>query len=156
VDSTAPWSRDVVGIEALSRWTSPVHAEVSPLEFIPLAEKAGTIVPLEAWALRESCETAVRIAELTGRWLELAVNVSGHQLARSGFAQSVHQTLAHAGLPAEHLSLEVGESALAQDDKVTRRTLAELRSLSVRVTIDDFGAGPSSLLGLGRHPVDGI
>ena len=149
-------TRDIVAIEALSRWTSPVHGEVSPREFIPVAERAGTIVPLGAWALRESCEALVAITELTGHRLELAVNVSGHQLARAGFAQSVHQTLAHAGLPAEHLSLEVSETALAQDDGQTARSLAELHSLGVRLTIDDFGAGPSSLLGLGRHRVDGI
>ena len=92
---------EIVAIEALARWTSPTCGEVSPREFVPLAENAGTIVPLGAWALRESCESAVRVAELTGRRLELAVNVSAHQLAKVGFAQSVHQTLAHANLPAE-------------------------------------------------------
>jgi EAL domain-containing protein (putative c-di-GMP-specific phosphodiesterase class I) len=98
----------------------------------------------------------VRITELTGRRLELGVNVSGQQLARPGFAQSVHQTLAHAGLAAEQLSLEVDERALAQDDALTARSLAELGCLGVRLTVDDFGTGPSSLLGLGRRRVDGI
>jgi diguanylate cyclase (GGDEF)-like protein len=149
-------TREIVGVEALSRWTSPVHGEVSPREFIPLAENAGTIVPLGAWALRESCEIVARIAELTGRRLELAVNVSGHQLAKRGFAQSVHQTLAHAGLPAELLGLEIAESALGQDDELAARSLEGLRSLGVRLVIDDFGAGTASLLGLGRRPVDGI
>ncbi|MGZ4171152.1 MAG: putative bifunctional diguanylate cyclase/phosphodiesterase [Solirubrobacteraceae bacterium] len=149
-------TRQIVAIEALSRWTSPVHGEVSPREFIPLAENAGTIVPLGAWALRDSCETAVRVAELTGRRLELAVNVSGHQLAKPGFAQSVHQTLAHAGLPAELLSLEVAEAALSQDDELTVRSLDELRALGVQLTIDDFGLGNASLLGLGRRPIDAI
>ena len=147
---------EIVAIEALTRWTSATCGEVSPREFIPLAENSGTIVPLGAWALRESCETAVRIAELTGRCLELAVNVSGHQLAKAGFAQSVHQTLAHANFPAELLTLEVTEGALMQGDEVTVRTLAELRSLGVRLTVDDFGSGGASLVAFRERPVDGI
>ena len=147
---------EIVAIEALARWTSPTCGEVSPREFIPLAENSGTIVPLGAWALRESCETAVRVAELTGRRLELAVNVSGHQLAKVGFAQSVHQTLAHANFPAELLTLEVTEGALMQADEVTARTVGELRSLGVRLTVDDFGSGSASLVGFRERPVDGI
>jgi diguanylate cyclase (GGDEF)-like protein len=147
---------EIVAIEALARWTSPTCGEVSPREFIPLAESAGTIVPLGAWALRESCESAVRIAELTGRRLELAVNVSGHQLAKAGFAQSVYQTLAHSNLPAELLTLELTEGALTQGDEVTARTLDELRSLGVRLTVDDFGAGSGSLVAFRERPVDGI
>jgi diguanylate cyclase (GGDEF)-like protein len=149
-------SDEIVAIEALARWTSPTCGEVSPREFIPLAENSGMIVPLGAWALRESCESAVRIAELTGRRLELAVNVSCHQLAKTGFAQSVHQTLAHADFPAELLTLEVTEGALAQGDEVVARTLDELRSLGVRLTVDDFGAGSASLAQFRERPVDGI
>jgi diguanylate cyclase (GGDEF)-like protein len=147
---------EIVAIEALARWTSPTCGEVSPREFIPLAEDAGTIVPLGAWALRESCESAVRVAELTGRRLELAVNVSGRQLAKVGFAQSVYQTLAHANLPAELLTLELPEASLTQGDEVTARTLDELRSLGIRLTVDDFGAGGGSLVGFRERPVDGI
>jgi diguanylate cyclase (GGDEF)-like protein len=147
---------EIVAIEALARWTSHTCGAVSPREFIPLAEKSQTIVPLGAWALRESCETAVRIAELTGRRLELAVNVSGHQLAKAGFAQSVYQTLAHANLPAELLTLEVTEGALMQSDDVTARTLEELRLLGVRLTVDDFGAGSAPLVGFCERPLDGI
>jgi EAL domain-containing protein (putative c-di-GMP-specific phosphodiesterase class I) len=147
---------EIVAIEALMRWTSPTCGEVSPREFIPLAENSGTIVPLGAWALRESCEAAVRVAELTGRRLELAVNVSGHQLAKAGFAQAVHQTLAHADFPAELLTLEVTEGALMQSDELTARTLDELRSLGVRLTVDDFGAGSASLVGFRERPVAGI
>lgn len=147
---------EIVAIEALARWTSPTCGEVSPREFIPLAENAGTIVPLGAWALRESCESAARVAELTGRRLELAVNVSGHQLAKVGFAQSVYQTLAHANLPAELLTLELPEASLTQGDEVTARTLDELRSLGIGLTVDDFGAGGASLVGFRECPVDGI
>jgi diguanylate cyclase (GGDEF)-like protein len=147
---------EIVAVEALSRWTSAALGEVSPREFIPIAENCAMIAPLGAWALREACETGARATELTGRALELAVNVSGHQLARPGFAQSVHQTLAHAGFPADLLTLEVTESALMQSDEVTARTLDELRSLGVRLTVDDFGAGGASLTSFGRRPVDAI
>jgi EAL domain-containing protein (putative c-di-GMP-specific phosphodiesterase class I) len=129
---------------------------VSPREFIPIAEDAGTIAPLGAWALRESCETAVHVAELTGHRLELAVNVSGQQLVKPGFAQSVYQTLAHSDFPAELLTLEVPEGALARADDVAARTLAELRSLGVRVTVDDFGSGSASLVAFRERPVDAI
>jgi diguanylate cyclase (GGDEF)-like protein len=149
-------TNEIVAIEALTRWTSPTHGEVSPQEFIPLAECSGTIVPLGAWALRESCEAAVRIAGLTGRRLELAVNVSAHQLSKAGFAQSVHQTLAHADFPAELLTLELTEGVLTQDDDRTSRTLDELRSLGVRLTVDDFGAGSASLVGFRERPIDAI
>lgn len=146
----------IVAIEALARWSSPTYGEVSPCEFIPLAENSGAIVPLGAWVLRESCEAAVRIAELTGRCLELAVNVSGHQLAKPGFAQSVHQTLAHAHLAARLLTLEVGESALMQSDEATLRTVEALRALGVGLVIDDFGAGSASLLRFAQRPTDGV
>ena len=147
---------EIVAVEALSRWTSAALGEVSPREFIPIAENCAMIAPLGAWALRRACETGARVTELTGRALELAVNVSGHQLARPGFAQSVHQTLAHAGFPADLLTLEVTEGALMQSDEVTTRTLGELRSLGVRLTVDDFGAGGASLTSIGRRPFDGI
>ncbi len=147
---------EIVAVEALARWASPTCGEVSPREFIPLAENAGTIVTLGAWALRESCESAARLAELTGRRLELAVNVSGHQLAKAGFAQSVYQTLAHADLPAELLTLEATEGALMQGDEVTVRTLDELRAIGVRVTVDDFGAGSASMVSFRERQVDAI
>jgi diguanylate cyclase (GGDEF)-like protein len=145
-----------VAVEALMRWTSPSFGVVSPREFIPIAESTGTIVPLGAWALRESCETVARIAEQTGRRLELAVNVSAHQVAKPGFAQSVYQTLRHAKYPAELVTLEITETALARADALSARTLGELRSLGVRIVLDDFGTGHSSLMGLNQHPIDGI
>jgi diguanylate cyclase (GGDEF)-like protein len=147
---------EVVGVEALLRWTSPKLGEVSPVEFIPVAEDSGAIVPIGAWVLRESCETLARITEQIGRSLELGVNVSAHQLAKPGFAKSVHQTLTHAEFPAELLTLEITETALMKPDAVTTRTLRELESLGVRIVLDDFGTGHSSLTWLKQHPLHGI
>jgi diguanylate cyclase (GGDEF)-like protein len=147
---------ELVAVEALMRWTSPSFGVVGPREFIPIAESSGMIVPLGAWALRESCETVARIAEETGRWLELAVNVSAHQVAKPGFAQSVYQALRHAKYPAELVTLEITETALMQADARSARTLGELRSLGVRIVLDDFGTGYSSLMGLNQYPIDAI
>jgi diguanylate cyclase (GGDEF)-like protein len=147
---------EIVAVEALLRWNSPRFGDVSPVEFVPIAEETGAIVPLGAWVLRESCEALARITEETGRALELAVNVSVHQLARPGFAKSVYQTLMHAEFPAERLTLEITETALIRPDAVTTRALRELGSLGVRIVLDDFGTGHSSLSWLKQHSLDAI
>jgi diguanylate cyclase (GGDEF)-like protein len=149
-------SSKVVAVEALLRWSCPKFGEVLPTELIPIAESTGAIVPLGAWVLRESCETLARVAEQIGRSLELAVNVSAHQLANPGFARSVFQTLAHAEFAAELLTLEISETALMRPDAVSARTLRELDSLGVRIVVDDFGTGYSSLTWLKQHPIHGI
>jgi diguanylate cyclase (GGDEF)-like protein len=146
----------LVAVEALLRWDSPTLGEVSPVEFIPIAEDSGVIVPLGAWVLRESCEILERIVARVGRPLELSVNVSAHQLAQPGFAQTVRQTLHHARFAATSLTLELTETALLRPDAVTLRTLAELKSLGVGIALDDFGAGYSSLAWLREHPLDAI
>jgi diguanylate cyclase (GGDEF)-like protein len=147
---------EIVSVEALLRWTSPTFGEISPNEFIPIAEDTGTIVPLGAWVLRESCETLARIIEQTGRSLELGVNVSALQLARPAFAKTVRQTLAHAEFPAEKLTLEITETALMQPNAATNRTMRELERLGIRIVLDDFGTGYSSLSWLKHHPFHGI
>jgi len=149
-------SSEIVSVEALLRWTSPTFGEISPHEFIPIAEDTGTIVPLGAWVLRESCETVVALTEQTGRPLELAVNVSALQLARPGFAKTVRQTLAHAGFPVDRLTLEITETALMQPNAATNRTMRELDWLGMRIVLDDFGTGYSSLSSLKHHPLHGI
>jgi diguanylate cyclase (GGDEF)-like protein len=145
--------RKIVGAEALARWTSSTLGEISPAEFVPISEDTGAILPLGAWVLRESCE---QIAQLDGCPVELAVNVSAHQLAKPGFAQSVHQTLAHAQFPPERLTLEIRETALTRPDAVSARALGELDALGVAVVLDDFGVGYSSLTWLKQHPIRGI
>jgi EAL domain-containing protein (putative c-di-GMP-specific phosphodiesterase class I) len=149
-------SSEIVSVEALLRWTSPTFGEISPSEFIPIAEDTGTIVPLGAWVLRESCETLSRIIEQTGRSVELAVNVSALQLARPAFAKTVRQTLAHAEFPTEKLTLEITETALMQPNAATNRTMRELERLGIRIVLDDFGTGYSSLSWLKHHPFHAI
>jgi EAL domain-containing protein (putative c-di-GMP-specific phosphodiesterase class I) len=145
-----------VAVEALLRWNSPTLGAVSPTEFIPVAEDSGLIVPIGAWALRESCETMHRIAQQSGRPVELSVNVSAHQLSTPGFALTVAQTLAHAQFPADQLTLEITETALVRADSAAARTLCELEAKGIRIVLDDFGTGFSSLAWLKEHPLDAI
>ena len=147
---------EIMGVEALLRWNSRKFGEVAPTEFIPVAEETGVIVPLGAWVLRESCETIVAINRETGRALELGVNVSPHQVTRAGFARAVRQTLAHAELPANLLTLEITETALLRPDAVMLRTMGELEEFGVRIVLDDLGTAGSSLAWLRRHPLHAI
>jgi diguanylate cyclase (GGDEF)-like protein len=146
----------IVGVEALARWDSPELGSVAPEEFIPVAEETGSIIALGAWALRESCETLSTLDRQTGTGLELAVNVSAHQLSVPGFAQSVAKTLSHAEFPAARLTIEISESALAAPDPAAVRALQELQALGIGIVVDDFGTGYSSLTWLKHHPVRGI
>jgi len=149
-------TNEIAAVEALLRWDSPTLGMVPPAEFIPVAEDAGSIVPIGAWVLRESCETIRRIAEQAGRPLELSVNVSARQLAHPGFARSVRLILSHAEFSANQLTLELAEAALIRADAVTARTLHELESHRIRIVLDDFGTGVSSLSWLKEHPVSAI
>ena len=146
----------IVGVEALLRWRHPDLGEMSPAEFIPVAEEPGAIITIGAWVLRESCEAITALRRQTGHALELSVNVSARQLARPGFANSVRQTLAHAQFPIELLTLEVTETTLIGSDAATTHNLQQLGSLGVGIVLDDFGTGYSSLSLLKRHPIRGI
>jgi diguanylate cyclase (GGDEF)-like protein len=146
----------IAAVEALLRWSSPTLGKVPPADLIPVAEDTGTIVPIGAWVLRESCETVARIAQRVGREIELAVNVSGYQIAHPGFARSVRLILSHAGFSPESLTLEIPETALIRADEVIARTLRELEAQGIRIVLDDFGTGISSLSWLKEHPVSAI
>jgi EAL domain-containing protein (putative c-di-GMP-specific phosphodiesterase class I) len=147
---------EIVGVEALLRWNSPKHGEISPAEFISIAEDTGAILPVGAWVLRESCETIASIIRQLGRPRELSVNVSTHQVANPGFALWVQQTVAHAEFPVNLLTLEITESALMRPNAVTARTLRELNQMGVGIALDDFGTGFSSLSWLKEHPLQAI
>jgi diguanylate cyclase (GGDEF)-like protein len=146
---------EIVGVEALLRWTSPTFGEVAPAEFVPIAEETGAIVPIGTWVLRESCEMMARASE-PGRPLELNVNVSARQVSDPDFALWVRQTLAHAEFPADKLGIEITETSLLRPNAVTARNLRELAALGVRIVLDDFGTGYSSLSWLKQHPFSAI
>lgn len=148
VDTT---DRRVVAVEALARWTSPTLGPVGPGEFVPAAERAGLIVPLGTWALRRACEDAVRWQH--DRPIELRVNVSPLQLRRRGFVSDVARILSETGLPATRLGIEITESVWLEDTPTVRENLDVLHRSGVKVLLDDFGVGHSSLGYLTRFPI---
>jgi PAS domain S-box-containing protein/diguanylate cyclase (GGDEF)-like protein len=139
-----------VSVEALLRWHHPVFGEVSPTEFVPLAEESPLITDVGRWVLREACAT---IAGLTDDTLAVAVNVSARQVRSGELVPDVLGALESSGLPASRLIVEITESVLLDDSHVLE-DLTVLRQLGVRVAIDDFGTGWSSLAYLVGMPVD--
>jgi diguanylate cyclase (GGDEF)-like protein len=144
--------RRVEGFEALVRWRHPARGMVSPGEFIPLAEEIGLIGDIGAWVLRRACAEAVKWpGEAT-----VAVNLSPLQFRDHALAETVLEALAASGLPARRLELEITESLLLQDNDSVLAILHEIRALGVRISMDDFGTGFSSLSYLRRFPFDKI
>jgi diguanylate cyclase (GGDEF)-like protein/PAS domain S-box-containing protein len=147
----------IVGAEALLRWHHPERGVVVPPLFIPIAEQTGLIVPIGAWVLEEACRQAAIWAQETGRALTMAVNVSPRQLASPEFAGVVGGALATTGLHPNLLCLEITESAVMADPEAATAVLERLKAIGVRLAIDDFGVGYSSLAQLkALLPVDTI
>lgn len=144
-------SSELTGFEALLRWKHPSRGIVSPAEFIPIAEENGLIVPIGEWVLRTACAVA---ASWPG--VAVAVNLSPVQFRSRGLVGMVTSALAEAGLPPQRLELEVTETALLDDSEATIEILHQLRALGVRVSLDDFGVGYSSLSYLRKFPFDRI
>jgi diguanylate cyclase (GGDEF)-like protein/PAS domain S-box-containing protein len=144
---------DLHALEALLRWQHRQWGPVSPAIFIPVAETSGAIVPLGTWVLRTACHDARRLGHREGRPVRVAVNVSVRQLQAPEFVAAVRTALADAGLEPELLTLEITESLLMHDDAATTDVLRELHALGVRLSIDDFGTGHSSLARLRTLPV---
>jgi len=146
---------DVRGVEALLRWTSPTLGTVPPDRFVPLAEELGLIDRIGAWVLGEACAAAAAWRrERPGSELAVAVNVSPLQLADPELPAVVARALTDSGLPPSGLTLEVTETALMSDPERAAQVLSALRATGVRVALDDFGVGHSSLGYLRQFDVD--
>lgn len=143
---------EVRGYEALLRWRHPLHGRISPADFIPAAEESGLILPVGLWVLERACRDALRWPPTT----MLAVNVSVVQVAWPPFVDAVLDVLHRVGLPPSRLELEVTESALAREPAAARAVLARLRGSGIRIAIDDFGVGYSSMAQLRELPFDHI
>ncbi|WP_082441909.1 putative bifunctional diguanylate cyclase/phosphodiesterase [Sphingomonas sp. Leaf33] len=142
----------ISAFEALLRWNHPTRGMVSPVDFIPLAEDTGLIVPIGEWVIREACRTA-------RNWpddVRIAVNVSPVQFRNPGLSAVILQALSESGLPPQRLELEITESLFIDNPESTLASLHSLRALGVRVALDDFGTGYSSLSYLRAFPFDKI
>jgi EAL domain-containing protein (putative c-di-GMP-specific phosphodiesterase class I) len=142
----------VVGFEALLRWRHPTRGDVSPVEFIPLAEDTGIILPIGEWVLRTACSEAATWSQP----LTVAVNISAVQIHNANFAHAVHEILFETGLTPGRLELEITETALIRDLNRALATLRRIKMLGVRIAMDDFGTGYSSLSNLRAFPFDKI
>ena len=147
---------EIFGFEALVRWQHPRHGIVPPLDFIPIAEETGLIVPLGAWVLDEACRQMQRwqsaFPELPG--LRMSVNLSGKQLVSVDLLRDLEHALQVSSLPPQSLDLEITESVLMVDTEAAIQTLGRLKAIGVGLQIDDFGTGYSSLSYLHRLPFD--
>jgi diguanylate cyclase (GGDEF)-like protein/PAS domain S-box-containing protein len=143
---------EVIGFEALARWRHPVRGFVQPSEFIPLAEESGLIVEMGEWILREACREAAS-------WplpLQIAVNLSPVQFMHGDVVSLVHSILLETGLSPGRLELEITEGVLIEDFDRGLALLRRLKGLGVRISMDDFGSGYSSLSYLQAFPFDKI
>ena len=142
----------VVAFEALLRWQHPTRGLVPPVEFIPLAEETGLILPMGEWVVRTACRDAAAWPSTVG----VAVNLSAVQFRNPSLVQTIQAALAVSGLAAARLELEITESVLLHDSPGTLAMLHALRALGVRIAMDDFGTGYSSLSYLHSFPFDKI
>lgn len=147
----------VTSVEALLRWEHPTRGELEPAVFMPAAEETGLIVPLGRWTLRTACRQLAEWRAVDGgRGLSVGVNLSAKQLSSEDLLGDVTDALRDAGLPAGALVLEIPESQLSANAVGVAARLRALKQLGVKLAVDNFGSGLSSLAYLGRTPVDAL
>ena len=144
----------IVGVEALLRWQHPEMGLVSPMQFIPIAEQSGLIVPIGAWVLEEACRQGRRWLDAGLPPLHMAVNLSALQFRQRNLEQTVADALDAAGFDPQWLELELTESVVMAGAESTIGVLHRFKEMGVRLSIDDFGTGYSSLSYLKRFPLD--
>jgi diguanylate cyclase (GGDEF)-like protein len=145
-------SQELSACEALLRWRHPRRGMISPAEFIPLAEETGLIVPIGEWVLRNACAEAATWPDT----IRVAVNLSPVQFKSNKLSETVFDAVSAAGLSPQRLELEITESSLMEDDEATLAMLRKFSSFGIRIVMDDFGTGFSSLSYLRSYPFDKI
>jgi diguanylate cyclase (GGDEF)-like protein len=143
---------EIVGFEALLRWNHPTRGQIPPNTFIPLAEESGLIIQIGDWVLREACKEAASWKKP----LQISVNLSPVQFRHGDLAAMIHSVLLETGLPAKRLEVEITEGVLIADFSRAISILRRVKGLGVRIAMDDFGTGHSSLSYLQAFPFDNI
>ena len=146
-------SRAICAVEALIRWQHPEKGLVPPMDFIPLAEEIGVILPIGAWVLRTACRDAMRWQALGLGPIQMAVNLSPVQFRNPDLKADILESLRQSGLPAAQLELEITESTLMEDTGLALSILRDLRDMGIHIALDDFGTGYSSLAYLKQLPL---
>ena len=149
-------TRRIVGLEALIRWRHPERGMISPMDFIPVAEESGLILPIGDWGLSEACSQIQKWHHENPEQSvpQVCVNLSARQFARNGLADHVEALLRQSGIMSHQLGLEMTESSLIPDAETAMEVLGSLRRLGVSLLMDDFGTGYSSLNHLHSLPFD--
>jgi diguanylate cyclase (GGDEF)-like protein/PAS domain S-box-containing protein len=147
-------TKRITGVEALVRWQHPDLGMVPPMQFIPLAEETGLIVPIGKWVLNTACAQNVAWQREGLPPLRMAVNLSARQFADENLLDDIAAAIKESGMKAELLELELTESMVMQNADRAGKVLAEIKKMGVRLAIDDFGVGYSSLTHLKRFPID--
>lgn len=148
-------TKSICSVEALLRWNKPGEKTVMPSKFISLAEESGLIVPIGEWVIRESCSQANRwVSECDATHISVSVNLSARQFREKELIQTVEKILDESQLNPDQLNLEITESAMMDDMRCSIKTLTRFKDMGLRIYMDDFGTGHSSLTNLKKFPVD--
>lgn len=147
---------EILGAEALLRWENPQHGLVSPVDFIPVAEETGLIVPIGEWVLRRACADIRKWHAAGFDHVSVAVNLSARQFRHGELTSIVRRALQDSGIAPRQLELEITESLLMDDTEASQVALNELKALGTSIYLDDFGTGYSSLAYLKKFPIDGL
>jgi diguanylate cyclase (GGDEF)-like protein/PAS domain S-box-containing protein len=145
---------ELAGFEGLLRWNHPELGAISPLQFIPIAEEAGLIVPIGAWVIEQACAQMASWRDTGHPRMQVSINLSAVQLKHPGLLEALRDSMARHGIGAGLLELEITESTLMESVEANLKKLSAIRALGVRLSIDDFGTGYSSLNYLNRFPLD--
>jgi len=146
----------ITGMEGLLRWQHPYLGTIAPMQFIPVAEETGLIVPIGKWVLRTACLQNVAWQKQGLPRMSMAINLTARQFADERLLPDLAEMLVATGMDAQLLELEIAESLLMRDVATSLRTLGGLKNMGIRIAIDDFGIGYSSLSTLKQFPLDTI
>jgi EAL domain-containing protein (putative c-di-GMP-specific phosphodiesterase class I) len=147
-------SGQVCGLEALLHWQQPEFGAIKPVDFIPVLEETGLIIPVGEWVIRTACTYVQRLQAAGLGALRVAVNLSSRQFRDKNLVNFIGQCLQDSGLDGRHLELEITESLMIENIDTTIAMLSELHTMGIHISIDDFGTGYSSLAYLKRFPID--